>query len=40
MQKDYWWQRSVEQASALRVAEAEVARLNEALAPDLVLVTE
>ena len=37
MQKDYWWQRSVEHASALRAAEAEVARLREALAPDLVL---
>ena len=39
MQKDYWWQRSVEHASALRVAEAEVASLREA-APDLVLVTK
>jgi hypothetical protein len=32
MQKDYWQQRSVEHASRLRAAEAEVARLQEALA--------
>lgn len=37
MQKDYWWQLSVEHASALRVAEAELAGLREAQAPDLVL---
>jgi hypothetical protein len=31
MQKDYWWQRSTEHRSARRIAEAEVARLKEAL---------
>ncbi len=32
MQKHYWWQRCTEHRDALRVAEAEVALLREALA--------
>jgi hypothetical protein len=31
MQKDYWWQCSVEHRSARRMAEAEVRRLSAAL---------
>ncbi|MGD0310930.1 MAG: hypothetical protein ABSC90_00550 [Acidimicrobiales bacterium] len=31
MQKDYWWQRSIEHAEALRVAESENARLSQSL---------
>jgi len=32
MQKQYWWQRCTEHRDALRVAEAEVEQLREALA--------
>jgi hypothetical protein len=31
MQKQYWWQRCTEHRDALRVAEAEIERLREAL---------